>query len=101
MSPFAACEARGEVAFAGSFLVRFSAKAKGSAAAGPQSVSHGNFLRDRLPLPAFPNMFTPTEPPCGRQHRREKTMQKRRLGRTALDIAPLVLGGNVFGWTID
>lgn len=26
-------------------------------------------------------------------------MQKRRLGRTDLDIAPLVLGGNVFGWT--
>jgi aryl-alcohol dehydrogenase-like predicted oxidoreductase len=29
------------------------------------------------------------------------TMQKRRLGRTDLDIAPLVLGGNVFGWTAD
>ena len=28
-------------------------------------------------------------------------MQKRRLGRTDLDIAPLVLGGNVFGWTAD
>jgi aryl-alcohol dehydrogenase-like predicted oxidoreductase len=28
-------------------------------------------------------------------------MQKRSLGRTGLDIAPLVLGGNVFGWTID
>lgn len=28
-------------------------------------------------------------------------MQKRRLGRTDLDIAPLVLGGNVFGWTVD
>jgi aryl-alcohol dehydrogenase-like predicted oxidoreductase len=28
-------------------------------------------------------------------------MQKRRLGRTALEIAPLVLGGNVFGWTAD
>ncbi|MER8768153.1 aldo/keto reductase [Mesorhizobium sp. M0960] len=26
-------------------------------------------------------------------------MQKRRLGRTDLSIAPLVLGGNVFGWT--
>ena len=24
-----------------------------------------------------------------------------RLGRTDLDIAPLVLGGNVFGWTAD
>ncbi|MEP9387793.1 aldo/keto reductase [Mesorhizobium sp. KR9-304] len=28
-------------------------------------------------------------------------MQKRRLGRTDLDIAPIVLGGNVFGWTAD
>lgn len=28
-------------------------------------------------------------------------MQNRRLGRTDLTIAPLVLGGNVFGWTAD
>ena len=28
-------------------------------------------------------------------------MEKRRLGRTDLSIAPLVLGGNVFGWTAD
>ena len=28
-------------------------------------------------------------------------MQPRRLGRTDLNIAPLVLGGNVFGWTAD
>lgn len=28
-------------------------------------------------------------------------MDKRPLGRTALSIAPLVLGGNVFGWTAD
>lgn len=28
-------------------------------------------------------------------------MQKRSLGRTDLKIAPLVLGGNVFGWTAD
>jgi aryl-alcohol dehydrogenase-like predicted oxidoreductase len=28
-------------------------------------------------------------------------MQLRRLGRTDLSIAPLVLGGNVFGWTVD
>jgi aryl-alcohol dehydrogenase-like predicted oxidoreductase len=31
----------------------------------------------------------------------EPTMQKRRLGRTGLEIAPLVFGGNVFGWTAD
>jgi aryl-alcohol dehydrogenase-like predicted oxidoreductase len=28
-------------------------------------------------------------------------MQMRRLGRTDLSIAPLVLGGNVFGWSAD
>ncbi|MFT3946086.1 MAG: aldo/keto reductase [Agriterribacter sp.] len=28
-------------------------------------------------------------------------MKKRRLGNTDIDIAPLLFGGNVFGWTID
>ena len=28
-------------------------------------------------------------------------MQKRKLGATGIEIAPLVLGGNVFGWTAD
>src|ERR1700742_4289464 len=28
-------------------------------------------------------------------------MQRRRLGSTPLEIAPLVFGGNVFGWTVD
>lgn len=28
-------------------------------------------------------------------------MKKRKLGKTGLEIAPLVFGGNVFGWTID
>jgi aryl-alcohol dehydrogenase-like predicted oxidoreductase len=28
-------------------------------------------------------------------------VQKRKLGASGLDIAPLVLGGNVFGWTVD
>ena len=28
-------------------------------------------------------------------------MQMRPLGNTGFDIAPLVLGGNVFGWTAD
>jgi aryl-alcohol dehydrogenase-like predicted oxidoreductase len=31
----------------------------------------------------------------------EKEMTKRRLGRTDLTIAPVVFGGNVFGWTAD
>ena len=28
-------------------------------------------------------------------------MQKRRLGNSALEVAPLTFGGNVFGWTAD
>ena len=28
-------------------------------------------------------------------------MKKRKLGKTGLETAPLVVGGNVFGWTID
>jgi aryl-alcohol dehydrogenase-like predicted oxidoreductase len=28
-------------------------------------------------------------------------MQKRKLGKSELEIAPLMFGGNVFGWTID
>lgn len=28
-------------------------------------------------------------------------MQKRILGKTGLEVSPLTLGGNVFGWTID
>jgi len=28
-------------------------------------------------------------------------MEKRKLGRTGFDVAPLALGGNVFGWTAD
>jgi aryl-alcohol dehydrogenase-like predicted oxidoreductase len=32
---------------------------------------------------------------------KEIRMNKRTLGRTGLQIAPLVLGGNVFGWTAD
>ena len=28
-------------------------------------------------------------------------MIKRKLGNSGLEVAPLALGGNVFGWTID
>jgi len=34
-------------------------------------------------------------------NRGKTPMQMRKLGTTNLDIAPLVLGGNVFGWTAD
>lgn len=28
-------------------------------------------------------------------------MQKRKLGRSSIEVAPLAFGGNVFGWTTD
>ena len=28
-------------------------------------------------------------------------MEKRKLGKSAIAIAPLMFGGNVFGWTVD
>jgi len=28
-------------------------------------------------------------------------MQERTLGTTGISVPPLVLGGNVFGWTLD
>jgi aryl-alcohol dehydrogenase-like predicted oxidoreductase len=28
-------------------------------------------------------------------------MEKRKLGSTGFEVAPLALGGNVFGWTAD
>jgi aryl-alcohol dehydrogenase-like predicted oxidoreductase len=28
-------------------------------------------------------------------------MEKRKLGKSAIEIAPLMFGGNVFGWTVD
>jgi aryl-alcohol dehydrogenase-like predicted oxidoreductase len=28
-------------------------------------------------------------------------MEKRRLGSSAIEVAPLAFGGNVFGWTAD
>ena len=31
----------------------------------------------------------------------KRIMKKRNLGRSGVEIAPLVFGGNVFGWTAD
>jgi aryl-alcohol dehydrogenase-like predicted oxidoreductase len=31
----------------------------------------------------------------------DRAIEKRRLGNSGLEIAPLVFGGNVFGWTVD
>jgi aryl-alcohol dehydrogenase-like predicted oxidoreductase len=39
---------------------------------------------------------------CTPAHKNGKSnMKKRKLGNSALEVAPLALGGNVFGWTID
>jgi aryl-alcohol dehydrogenase-like predicted oxidoreductase len=38
--------------------------------------------------------------PC-RRNKGGSAMEMRRLGRTDLSIAPVVFGGNVFGWTTD
>src|SRR5690606_11958537 len=35
------------------------------------------------------------------QCKKELPMPLRRLGQTSISIEPLVLGGNVFGWTLD
>jgi aryl-alcohol dehydrogenase-like predicted oxidoreductase len=34
-------------------------------------------------------------------YKRKGIMEKRKLGQTAIEVAPLCFGGNVFGWTID
>ena len=36
-----------------------------------------------------------------RMRREEEIVERRKLGKTGLEIGPLVLGGNVFGWTAD
>jgi aryl-alcohol dehydrogenase-like predicted oxidoreductase len=39
---------------------------------------------------------------CSPAHKNGKpNMKKRKLGNSGLELAPLALGGNVFGWTID
>src|SRR6202012_2012994 len=38
---------------------------------------------------------------CAPESYQENVMEKRRLGKSDLMIAPLLLGGNVFGWTAD
>jgi len=39
---------------------------------------------------------------CSPAHKNGKSnMKKRKLGNSGLELAPLALGGNVFGWTLD
>src|SRR3954466_11853886 len=39
-------------------------------------------------------------PPLSNQYQ-EETMEKRKLGKSGLEFAPIAFGGNVFGWTAD
>ena len=32
---------------------------------------------------------------------KEGNVEKRKLGRSGLEFAPIAFGGNVFGWTVD
>src|SRR5262245_59877213 len=41
------------------------------------------------------------DPPSPREGVRVTTAPRRRLGASDLDVYPLALGGNVFGWTAD
>src|SRR5580704_366116 len=40
-------------------------------------------------------------PTLGGSEGSASTMQRLKLGRSGLEIAPIVFGGNVFGWTAD
>jgi aryl-alcohol dehydrogenase-like predicted oxidoreductase len=60
----------------------------------------------RIPLP--PNAITLWHNPPGRRagealrrHKKEATMEARKLGNSGITVAPLAFGGNVFGWTAD
>jgi aryl-alcohol dehydrogenase-like predicted oxidoreductase len=53
------------------------------------------------PRTRFPGAWALGYPRANFAQIRRAIMQTRRLGRTDLAIAPIVLGGNVFGWTAD
>ena len=49
---------------------------------------------DRGMLPQVRPYFLSSRP-------RKDPMEKRKLGKSAMEVAPLMFGGNVFGWTAD
>src|SRR5262249_38248511 len=58
----------------------------------------------RRPLPAIRE--TSAKPDmsvflAARSVARIRHMDKRKLGNTSFEVAPLAFGGNVFGWTVD
>src|SRR6187551_1488410 len=56
-----------------------------------------------VPLPMTPPALRATSPAiAGEEHEaRSVSMEKRKLGRSSLEFAPIAFGGNVFGWTAD
>src|ERR1700729_607321 len=55
----------------------------------------------RAPAGIFPRLACPISPAAPPRTHFHSPMQKRKLGRSGLEISTLVLGGNVFGWTAD
>jgi len=47
------------------------------------------------------NLMSRTEYLAGHRALEEKIVEKRKLGRSGLEFAPIAFGGNVFGWTAD
>src|SRR5260370_39667108 len=50
---------------------------------------------------ALPQRLRPKTTRVHPRRNRRNYMQKRKLGNSGLEVAPLALGGNVFGWTAD
>ena len=54
------------------------------------------------PMPRRSATSTPRrESPLSNPSNRSDTMEKRKLGKSGLEFAPIAFGGNVFGWTAD
>ncbi|MCX7556188.1 aldo/keto reductase [Xanthomonadaceae bacterium JHOS43] len=53
------------------------------------------------PVAPVTTLPSPPPPPPAPAHPETTFVSKRRIGRSDISIAPLVLGGNVFGWTAD
>ena len=64
-------------------------------APSPPAADAARPLRSRRPRRRRPPNNT------DREHRRSNTMEKRKLGHSGLEFAPIAFGGNVFGWTAD
>src|SRR5580658_2602256 len=45
--------------------------------------------------------WIPRRAPRRSSYYQEDVMEKRKLGKSSLEFAPIAFGGNVFGWTAD